>query len=57
MPADRPRGNLADLPGVKVQDLGRVRSGIVTFTKDGEQPRDIQARLRAANIGVSVSGK
>jgi cysteine desulfurase / selenocysteine lyase len=57
MLADRLRASLADLPGVKVQDLGRVRSGIVTFTKEGEQPRDIQARLRAANIGVSVSSK
>lgn len=57
MLADRLRTSLAELPGVKVQDLGRVRSGIVTFTKEGEQPRDIQARLRAANIGVSVSGR
>jgi cysteine desulfurase / selenocysteine lyase len=57
MLADRLRASLAELPGVKVQDLGRVRSGIVTFTKEGEQPRDIQARLRAANIGVSVSSK
>jgi cysteine desulfurase/selenocysteine lyase len=57
MLADRLRANLMELPGVEVQDLGRVRSGIVTFTKDGEQPRDIQARLRAANIGVSVSSR
>jgi cysteine desulfurase / selenocysteine lyase len=57
MLADRLRAALAELPGVKVQDLGRVRSGIVTFTKEAEQPRDIQARLRAANIGVSVSSK
>ena len=57
MLADRLRAGLAELPGVTVQDLGRVRSGIVTFTKEGEQPRDIQARLRAANIGVSVSSK
>lgn len=55
--ADRLRASLAELPGIAVQDLGRVRSGIVTFTKEGEQPRDIQARLRAANIGVSVSSK
>ena len=57
MLADRLRASLAELPGLKVHDLGRVRSGIVTFTKEGEQPRDIQARLRAANISVSVSGK
>ncbi len=57
MLADRLRANLAELPDVEVQDLGRVRSGIVTFTREGEQPRDIQARLRAADIGVSVSSK
>lgn len=57
MLAGRLRASLAELPGVKVQDLGRVRSGIVTFTREGEQPRDIQARLRAADIGVSVSSK
>jgi cysteine desulfurase / selenocysteine lyase len=57
MLADRLRASLAELPGVKVQDLGKVRSGIVTFTKEGEQPRDIQARLSAAKIGVSVSSR
>jgi cysteine desulfurase / selenocysteine lyase len=55
--ADRLRTSLSELPGVKIQDLGRVRSGIVTFTKEDEQPRDIQARLRTGNIGVSVSSK
>jgi selenocysteine lyase/cysteine desulfurase len=55
--AERLRASLSALPGVTVRDLGKVRSGIVTFTKEGEQPRDIQARLRAARIGVSVSGK
>jgi selenocysteine lyase/cysteine desulfurase len=57
MLADRLRASLAELPGIAVQDLGKVRSGIVTFTKEGEQPRDIQARLRAANVGVSVSSR
>jgi selenocysteine lyase/cysteine desulfurase len=57
MLADHLRSELARLHGIKVQDLGRVRSGIVTFTKEDEQPRSIEARLRAANINVSVSSK
>lgn len=57
MLADRLRAALSDLRDIKVHDLGRVRSGIVTFTKDGEAPPEIQARLRAANISVSVSSK
>lgn len=57
MMADRLRASLSELPGVKIHDLGRVRSGIVTFTKADEAPRDIQARLRAASISVSVSGR
>jgi selenocysteine lyase/cysteine desulfurase len=53
--ADRLRESLSDLPGVTVHDLGRVRSGLVTFTKDGEAASDIQQRLAAADIRVSVS--
>ncbi|HEY1384832.1 MAG TPA: aminotransferase class V-fold PLP-dependent enzyme [Dongiaceae bacterium] len=51
------REELARLPGIKVQDLGRTKSGIVTFTKEDELPRTIQERLRAAKINVSVSSK
>jgi cysteine desulfurase/selenocysteine lyase len=57
MLADRLRQLLADLPGIRVQDLGRVRSGIVTFTKEDELPRAVQARLHAAGINVSVSSR
>lgn len=57
MLADRLRAALSELPGVKVHDPGRVRSGIVTFTKEGEAPLDILTRLRAAKIDIWLSDK
>jgi cysteine desulfurase / selenocysteine lyase len=38
-----------------VHDLGRQRSGIVTFTVDGVAAEDVRARLRGQGINVSVS--
>lgn len=55
--AARLRERLAEVPNVTVHDLGRRRSGIVTFRKGDEAPRDLQARLSAAGINVSVSSK
>jgi cysteine desulfurase/selenocysteine lyase len=49
------RDRLAEVPGVRVHDLGRRRSGIVTFTLDGVAADDVRAGLRDQGINVSVS--
>jgi cysteine desulfurase / selenocysteine lyase len=54
--AEALRGRLAEVPGVRVHDLGRHRGGIVTFTVDGVAADEVQARLRSQGINVSVSG-
>jgi selenocysteine lyase/cysteine desulfurase len=46
------REQLATIKGVTVRDLGRVRSGIVTFTCDGHSPEEVMQRLRAKGIAV-----
>jgi selenocysteine lyase/cysteine desulfurase len=54
--AEALRGRLTEVPGVRVHDLGRQRSAIVTFTVEGVAADDVQARLRSQGINVSVSG-
>ncbi|OPG10226.1 aminotransferase class V [Microbispora sp. GKU 823] len=53
--AETLRGRLAALPGVTVHDRGARRCGIVTFTVDGHDSRDVAARLSASKVNVSVS--
>ena len=50
--AARLRERLAEVEGVTVRDLGRVRCGIVTFTCDGHSPGEVMERLRAKGIAV-----
>lgn len=53
--ADRARAGLAEIPGVRLWDLGRRRCGIVTFTVDGVPPADVRDMLRKRGVTVSVS--
>ena len=49
------RERLADVKGVTVQDLGRVRSGIVTFTCERYPAGEVMQRLRANGIAVRIA--
>ena len=49
------RDALSEVDGVSVHDLGRKKSGIVTFMKEGTDPKSIAEELRAQGINVSVS--
>jgi selenocysteine lyase/cysteine desulfurase len=49
------RERLGEVKGVTVQDLGRVRSGIVTFTCQGHGAGEVMQRLKEQGIAVRVS--
>ena len=49
------RTALAEVPGVAVHDLGEVKCGIVTFTKEGCPPEDMAKALHAQKMNISVS--
>jgi cysteine desulfurase/selenocysteine lyase len=49
------RERLGEVKGVTVQDLGRVRSGIVTFTCQGHAAGEVMQRLKEQGIAVRVS--
>jgi selenocysteine lyase/cysteine desulfurase len=49
------RQRLCTIPGVKVQDIGVVQCGIVTFTLDGVPAERIKETLAAQAINVTTS--
>ncbi len=51
------RDQLADIPGLTVQDLGEERCGIVTFTVQGKEADAVKQALSDQQINVSVSVK
>jgi cysteine desulfurase / selenocysteine lyase len=55
--AEELRRGLANLPGVTVQDLGRQKCGIVTFTVEGKKPSEIKQLLKNKKINVTVAPK
>jgi cysteine desulfurase/selenocysteine lyase len=53
--AEKLRRALSTVGGVVVRDTGRVQGGIVTFSLDGVDARDVRTRLADRGIRVSVS--
>lgn len=49
------RARLAEVPGVCLRDLGQVKGGIVTFTKDGVAAAKIRDQLHRESINVDIS--
>ncbi|MEQ8757646.1 MAG: aminotransferase class V-fold PLP-dependent enzyme [Coleofasciculus sp. G1-WW12-02] len=53
--AETLRDQLNDINGVKVQDLGQQKCGIVSFTVEGKEPSKIKRLLSQEKINISVS--
>ncbi len=53
--AARLRHALAELPGVRVHDLGAVKGAIVTFTMEGRDSAALKEALLERGVNVSVS--
>lgn len=46
---------LGSTPGITLHDQGAQKCGIITFTKQGEDPEQIRARLHKSQINVSTT--
>lgn len=55
MLADHTRSLLSALPNVHIKDLGREKGGIVSFTMDDKDPRQIVAQMADADFAIGTS--
>lgn len=53
--AERLRTALAEIPEVRIRDLGRERCGIVSFTVDGLDPATVRDTLVELDVTVTIS--
>jgi cysteine desulfurase / selenocysteine lyase len=53
--ASRLRAELEEIPGVTVRDIGAERCGIVTFTADGIEARQVKQALAERSMNVTTS--
>jgi selenocysteine lyase/cysteine desulfurase len=53
--ASRLRAELEEIPGVTVRDIGAEQCGIVTFTADGIEPRQVKQVLAERSMNVTTS--
>ena len=49
------REKLAELPGIRVLDEGKLKSGIVTFHKEGVEATDLKQHLNQQGINCSLA--
>jgi cysteine desulfurase / selenocysteine lyase len=55
--AETLRERLAQIPKVTVHDLGKEKCGIVTFSVEDFEPKQIKSKFAARKINVTVSAK
>src|SRR4051812_19227739 len=55
MLADRLRGGLASIRGIRIRDLGRAPGAIVSFTVDGYEAEAVVSHAAAAGITIGAS--
>jgi selenocysteine lyase/cysteine desulfurase len=53
--ASRLRAELEEIPGVTVRDIGAEQCGILTFTADGIEPRQVKQVLAERSMNVTTS--